>query len=232
MVQTDPSPARTLSGQTLTRADIERLAAGPGPARLADCDLDGADCSHLVLSGWVFERCQFRRADFTAAKLEGSRWQSCRGPFANFSRCDLAEATVTVCDFNNGNFRYAVLSSAVFAQSKLTGADFSDAKTFDLRFEETLLVNARLAGLSFRRQRLVKVDFAQADVRKCDFRETVFDDCSLRDALVAGARFEAADLRGADLGGFQLADATLFRGATISAGQAGQLLRELGLNVR
>ena len=36
----------------------------------------------------------------------------------------------------------------------------------------------------------------------------------------------------ADLGGLRLADASLFRGATISREQAGQLLSELGLNVR
>ena len=44
--------------------------------------------------------------------------------------------------------------------------------------------------------------------------------------------FEGADLRGADIGGLRLFDAALFRGATISREQAGQLLGELGLNVR
>lgn len=50
--------------------------------------------------------------------------------------------------------------------------------------------------------------------------------------MVAGSRFEGSDLRGADLGGLRLVDAGLFRGATISREQAGQLLGELGLNVR
>ena len=69
-------------------------------------------------------------------------------------------------------------------------------------------------------------------VRKGDFRMTVFEDCSLREAMVSGSRFEGSDLRGADLGGLRLVDAGLFRGATISREQAGQLLGELGLNVR
>jgi uncharacterized protein YjbI with pentapeptide repeats len=60
----------------------------------------------------------------------------------------------------------------------------------------------------------------------------VFEDCSLRDAMLAQSRFEGADLRGADLGGVKLEDAARFRGATISREQAGQLLSELGLNVR
>lgn len=61
---------------------------------------------------------------------------------------------------------------------------------------------------------------------------TVFEECSLRDAMVAGSRFDGSDMRGADLGGLRLVDAALFRGATISRDQAGQLLSELGLNVR
>ena len=129
-------------------------------------------------------------------------------------------------------FRGAIVSSVLFDQSKLTGADFTEAKSFDVKFRETLLINAKLGGMSFRKQTLNRVDFSQADLRKCDFRATSFEGCSLRDAQVAGAHFEAADLRGADLGGFRLSDATLFRGATISREQAGQLLDELGLNVR
>ncbi len=46
------------------------------------------------------------------------------------------------------------------------------------------------------------------------------------------ARFQGADLRGADLGGLRIGDAAVFKGATISREQAGQLLREFGLNVR
>ena len=69
-------------------------------------------------------------------------------------------------------------------------------------------------------------------ISKGDFRMTVFEDCSLREAMVSGSRFEGSDLRGADLGGLRLVDAGLFRGATISREQAGQLLGELGLNVR
>ncbi len=57
-------------------------------------------------------------------------------------------------------------------------------------------------------------------------------ECSLRDAALDGCRFDATDLRSTDLGGIRLADARLFKGATISLEQAGQLLGELGLKVR
>jgi fluoroquinolone resistance protein len=122
--------------------------------------------------------------------------------------------------------------SASFKSCKLTGADLSEAKAMDVSFVETLLINAKLPSHSFRKLTLHKIDFSQADLRNCDFRAAVFEDCSLRDAHMAGSRFEGADLRGADLGGLRLMDAALFRGATISRQQAGQLLGELGLNVR
>jgi uncharacterized protein YjbI with pentapeptide repeats len=114
--------------------------------------------------------------------------------------------------------------------SKLTGADLTDARIIDLHCEEVLLAGAKLAGLSFK-QRLRHLDFSQADLRKADLRETVFEACSLRDATLTGARFEKADLRGADLGGLRLTDVALFRGATISREQAGQLIAELGLRL-
>ena len=128
--------------------------------------------------------------------------------------------------------RRAVLTSVRFVACKLTGADFTDSRAMHIHFEEVLLINAKLPGFSFRDVTLRRVDMSEADLRKVDFRAAVFEGSSLRDAGMAGCRFEGADLRGADLGGLRLVDASQFRGATISREQAGQLLGELGLNVR
>jgi uncharacterized protein YjbI with pentapeptide repeats len=59
----------------------------------------------------------------------------------------------------------------------------------------------------------------------------LFEECSSRDAALDGSRFDWADLRGADLGGLRLQDASRFCGATISRVQAGQILGELGLKL-
>ena len=59
----------------------------------------------------------------------------------------------------------------------------------------------------------------------------MFTECVLREASVTNARFEGADLRGADLGTLRLGDASRFKGALISKRQAADLLRELGLKV-
>ncbi|HEX7871324.1 MAG TPA: pentapeptide repeat-containing protein [Sphingobium sp.] len=226
------SEDRTLLGQSLSRAEVARLAEPGRPLHLVDCTLEGVDLSSLDLSGWIWERCDVRRVDFTGARLGETIWRSCRGAFATFLGTDLAEAQFFGCDLNNSVFRRSILSTASFEGCKLTGADLSEAKAFDVRFQETLMINAKLPAWSFRKQTLKRVDFGQADLRKCDFRDVVFEACSLRDAHMTGCKFDHADLRGADLGGLRLIDAALFRGATISREQAGQLLGELGLNVR
>lgn len=222
---------RGLTGRTLTRSDLIPLAGGP-PQVVTDCDCEEVDLSGLDLTGWRFERCNLRKADCSAAKLEGSVWQSCRAPFVSFVGANLSEAAFSGGDFNNSVWRRATLTSAKFVGTKLTGADFSEARAMHVQFEEVLLVSAKLPGFSFRKDTLRRVDMSGADVRKSDFRMTVFEESSLREAIVAGSRFEGSDLRGADLGGLRLVDAGLFRGATISREQAGQLLGELGLNVR
>ena len=88
-----------------------------------------------------------------------------------------------------------------------------------------------MAGFSFRKQILETLDFSRADLAGCDFRDAVLNACSLRDSHLVDARFDNADLRGADLVGLRLNDARRFKGATISRAQAGALLAELGLKV-
>lgn len=219
-----------LHGRTLGRNDIASFCGRPQV--VIECVLEEADVSGLDLTGWRFERCNLRRSNLSGARLENTVWHACRGPFADFSGANLCEAEFSGGDFNNCSMRRAILTSAVFTGAKLTGADFTEARTMHIRFEEVLLVNAKMPGFSFLRETLRRVDFSGADLRKTDFRMTIFDECSLREAAVAGSRFEGADLRGADLGGLRLIDAAPFRGATISREQAGQLLGELGLNVR
>jgi len=228
----DPFADRPTGETVASRAAIEKLAASGVPTTVDGAMLEGLDLSSLDLAGWTFERCDLRRTKFTGARLEATHWQTCRGAFADFSGADLTDAVLMASDFNNASFRRSMLGSARFQGCKLTGADLSEARALETRFEEILFVSAKLPSASFRNMVLQRIDFGQADLRKADFRGTVFEACSLRDANLAGSRFAGADLRGADLGGLRLIDAGLFRGATISREQAGQLLGELGLNVR
>lgn len=226
----DLSAQPMLKQLTLSRSEVEALAGKSHT--VVECELIGADLSGLDLSRWSFERCDLRQTVFDGAKLERSRWRSCRAAFASFVDCDLSEATFANSDFNNVALKRSNLDGAKIVGCKFTGADMADVKGVELWFEETLLIDAKMPGRDFRKATLTRLDFSQADLRKCDFRQSTLNDCSLRDALLDAARFDGADLRGADLGGVRLGDASQFRGATISSRQASQLLIELGLNVR
>jgi len=228
----DMSDVVVIENRWLDRAEIEALIAQGQPVRLTRCDLEEADLSRLALINWVFDRCVLKRANLIGAKLEGTTWESCRGPFADFTGVDLTEATMDGCDFNNANLRGATLTNASFARGKMTGANFAETRTLNCSFEEMLLADTRMPQFSFHKSRLVRLDFQNADLNRTDFRNAVFDGCSLRDAHLADCRFEGADLRGADLGGIRLMNAKQFKGATISRAQAGQLLAELGLKVQ
>ncbi len=176
--------------------------------------------------GWNLTEVSLKGLD-----LHGCAFFHCRGARADFSSCDLTEAQFMSCDFNNTHWRRTVLSAATFQDCKLTGVQIVDAHTLGLAFERCLLVSAQLHGLSFRRAELDGIDFQGADLTEVDFRDAVLTDCNLREANVTSARFEGADLRGADLGALRLLDASKFKGAIISKQQAAVLLSSLGLKV-
>jgi uncharacterized protein YjbI with pentapeptide repeats len=197
-----------------TRRDVELALRGD---RFALTRFAGWNLTEADLSGLDFHGCEFVR---------------CRAGHANLSSCNFTEARFLFCDFNNTNWRGTIVSSAFFQDCKLTGVQMVVANTLmPPAFERCLLINANLRGLSFRRAQLNGVDFQGADLCDADFRDAVLTGCSLREANVTKARFEGADLRGTDLGSLQLADASRFKGATISKKQAGELLSGLGLKV-
>ena len=222
---------RAIANCSLQRHDVEDLLATKLPHSLADCEMEECDLSRLDLSHWAFERCILRNAKLVGARLANTLWRNCKASGADFRGTDLEEATFRTGDYSNTSFRRAKAASTAFTGCKLTGADLSEISALGLVFEEVLLMSAKLPAFSFRKSVLRRLNFTQADLRQCDFREAIFEECSLRDANLVDARFEGADLRGADLGGLKLADTRYFKGATISKGQAGQLLAELGLRI-
>jgi uncharacterized protein YjbI with pentapeptide repeats len=225
-------PATTISGTSLSRADIEKLIAQTGgPLVFEACDLDGADLSRLELQDAEFRNCSLLETSFYAARLSRSKWHRCRGGQADFESADMVDVRVVGCDFNNTTWRRAKMASATFSECKLTGASFEEVGHLGLSFEQSRLVGADLRRLSFRKARLVGLDFQDADLSGCDFREAIFEDCSIRNAHMRDARFDGADLRGADISGIKLENARMFKGATISNRQAAELMLGLGLVV-
>jgi uncharacterized protein YjbI with pentapeptide repeats len=92
-------------------------------------------------------------------------------------------------------------------------------------------VAADLRGVSLHKQTLRQVDLSEANLSGADLRDAVLVGCRLRDARLVDARFTGADLRRADLGALSPAACASLRGAMISAAQAAELVRGLGLLV-
>ena len=226
--------------ETLSRSQLEKLIAvhaadASEPLIFEDCDFEGVDFSRLTLSDAHFHRCNFVDASFYASMLQQTQWTRCRAGSADFENADVTEAKFTACDLNNTKWRRARLAVSIFDSCKLTGANFEacfdNNAALGLIFKDSLLVSAFLRNLSFRKTTIQGVDFSEADLAHCDFRDVIFEECSMRNAYMKFARFEGADLRQVDLGGLKLIDATMFRGAVISASQATMLLAELGIDV-
>ena len=219
-----PAPALQIGRRPADKRPSTAIAAD-GQVTLGDTVLkQGAKKLRRLAEGKVVAGFAGSTADAQAlfARFE-TKLQEFRG--------NLERAAVEGCDLNNSLWRRANLGHARITGSKLTGGDFRECRSLDLTLADTLLVACRLPGLSFHKSRLKGLDFSDADLAAADFRQTEFEGCSLRGAHVVGAKFQGADLRGADLGGIRLADAALFRGATISRAQAATLLGELGLIV-
>lgn len=214
-----------------TRAELERMSGLSEGAVFRSCNMQGLDISRLDITNWHFEKCDLSHSRLTGAQIEGVKFTNCRASAISFAGATLTDTSVSGGDFSNANFLGARLSGIKFEQCKMTGANLSDVAALDVVFNEVLLVLALLPKFSFRKARLVGVNFSEADLRQCDFREAVLTECSLRDANITDCRFHGTDLRGADLGGLKLTDASRFKGAVISRRQAGDLLGQLGLQV-
>lgn len=96
----DSAPA-AISGRALEGGELAELARAGGALHLIDCDLAHADAPELDLTGWSFERCDLRHVRLAGARLERTRWQSCRAAFADLRGADLTDARFVSSDCNN-----------------------------------------------------------------------------------------------------------------------------------
>ena len=60
----------TLTDQILDRNAVLLLANKGEPVTLVGCELDEVDLSDMILNGWGFDQCLFRKTKFVGARLE------------------------------------------------------------------------------------------------------------------------------------------------------------------
>lgn len=172
-----------LSGAQLTGANL-------GGADLRNASLEDAEMSDCVLS-----RASLGGAKLTRARLTGVDWLEAKPGAVDLSGAALRQGTFLKADFSGARFVGADLSEATFVECQLVEADFSGAT-----MAKTTFVTCRGAGASFRKAALEQSVFVHGSVfPEADFSGAVMAKANLRGTLLEGARFERAELGGADL---------------------------------
>lgn len=209
-----------LSGCDLSSANLEGAVlakANLGGANLTGARLSGANLGGASLRVANLERASLKGAVLSRADLEGARlasadltsadWLEVKPAGADFSGATLGQCIMLKVNLSGVRFAGADLSEANLVECILDGADFSGAI-----LHKTTFVASRGEGVSFREARFRQglmvhgssfpgADFSDADMERANLRGTVF----------TGARFDRANLRGADLSECDASRASLER---------------------
>lgn len=145
------------------------------------------------------------RAEFGGQDLSGKDFSEQRGKEMNFSGSTLVGT----------NFTKAYVAGSDFSGADLTNADLTKANAERADFGGATLVGATLAGTKAKEANFENADLSGANISRIKLWETSFDGANLQgiqtatSAKVIGgvdlgnATFEGADLRNADLRGFE-----------------------------
>jgi len=106
----------------------------------------------------------------------------------------------------------------------------------ECRWQDVLIENCdgRYAQLNhgrIQRSEVMGTSFAEADFRGTDFEGTIFERANLSRADLTNSKLKGTDLRGAEIEGLLIRAEDVY-GAIVSAAQAMDLARLLGLQIR
>lgn len=198
-----------------------------GRVTLTRCDLSGADLRSLDLSGWSFVECTADEANLTRAQLDQTRWRGGRARAARFSDADLTDSTFEEVDLSDALFGGATVTDAVFTGCRLMAARFERSRGLGMSLTGCNLYGAHLDRCTLTNTSLHRLRLTDASLRGTDFRGSDLAGSTLHGADLTGARFQGADLAEAELGPVDTVRLQALAGATVSAGQASQILLEV-----
>ena len=150
--------------------------------------------------------------DFTAAQLDGTRFDGYGSKPAGKEHTNFAKASLRKCDFSG-----AELQGANFAGADLTGASFDDCK---------------LAGASFRQANLQEAIFVNNDLSKADFTHASLAGANFAEANLTAAKWKGADITGANFRGAKVQESDLrglkgYSREMVKGGAIGKAIKEI-----
>ncbi len=186
------------------------------------CNLSNAD-----LEDAVFENCSFFDPN---SPTESRRSQSIYPPGGcKFLRANLHSATFMNCDLSFCVFEGANVFRITIEDSKATSTKFFRANfNSSARLINNIMHYADLRGAQLSKCDASLTDFRWANLDEVNFTEAVLVGSNLSGTTVRYAKFEKADLRGANIASFDIRTIDL-HGAKIFESQMQNLLENCGL---
>jgi fluoroquinolone resistance protein len=253
--ETDPAYLSLRQSNQAVNADLSRIVFDEH--RLQSAHFEKCTASNtrfvsgeLIESSWDqcrFSKCEFSNINFADARFEncsffdsdgasGCAFRFCELRTATFKNCDLSMSMFFVCDlfdvkFSGCRMRGATFEKPSFTQSVRKPARAKKPLRSAATFENCNLTDAFLKDADFSSCSLIDCSLANSDLKGASFVNSSLRGSDLTFASLRLARFSGADLRGADLTGFDLNELESYAGMQISAGQQQHLLRSLGVDV-
>ncbi len=177
----------------------------------------------------VKEHTSIEDCEFTDCVFENCKFDGC-----TFLNCKFSECTFINCTLVNIKSENTSMLFSVFVECNIIGMQWNtlgSAFAFPVqKFEKCCLKYNGFEGMNFK-----KFDFLQSEIshslfQNCNLSESSFKNCNLKNTEFNGCDLRKCDFRQAS--GYRLSVSENFvKGAVFSAGEALNLLKELGIRI-
>ena len=178
-----------------------------------------------------FENTFLNRCDIGAIEFRGCRFQNCRFADCRLDGAFFCDVTFSDCDLSNLVFSGCSFRRVEFCRCKIVGTLFPDSYLEHVLFQGCTGKWASLTGSKWKKVLLEDCDFSEGNFEECSFVSVEIVECNLEKAVFLHTPLRQIDLTSDEIGGIVLSGPEL-RGAIVTALQASDLARYLGLVIR
>jgi len=189
-----------------------------------------------LLSGRFVEERRFEDLHLTGQRVGALAVGQSYFDRVSFARCEVgsvkwSDVRLVGCDLSNARFRHFEATRVEFVRCKLVGMNAVGCRWQDVLLEECDASLIQLSDARLERWEARGTQLREAAINSAELKGVRWREVNLREADLAETSLQDVDLRGCELEGITLKVEDL-RGAIVSAPQAMELARFLGLVVR
>lgn len=197
----------------------ELLAEQPqDEAYLVGIHLRDVTVSHQTIPG----------VDFNGMVLE-----NCKLLYCNLEKCSFVDVVFQNCDFSNSQLCDCYFSRCRFVNCKWMGADMYNGSLRQVLAENCNFSYVNLDNAGLNHVSVAGSDFSHANMSNCRLKEFAVHDSRFAGVNFFGTPLAGLDFSKSDISGIVTSDShSELRGALVSATQAVELARLLGIKVK